>query len=198
MEWRTGDRRRPVLRVVLIAWLGAWLVVGALTAVRIRELTQVSNTLVRSGEALDRAGVALQAVGELPVVGQRTRQLGAEVRATAGEIQRTGAASRRTVAWLSVLLGLAIALIPTSPIVGAYVQERLSLTHQRRAIRSALAAPERHPPLERFLAHRAVQNLPFDVLIAVSADPWGDLAQGSYRHLANAELTRLGLAGERR
>ena len=60
-----------------------------------------------------------------------------------------------------------------------------------------LAAAQPNPLLEQFLANQAVQNLPYDVLSQVSADPWGDLRQGSYRRLANAELTRLGLANRR-
>ncbi len=43
-------------------------------------------------------------------------------------------------------------------------------------------------------AHRAVQNLPFDTLRQVSPDPCADLEHRSYRRLANAGLTRLGLA----
>jgi len=43
-----------------------------------------------------------------------------------------------------------------------------------------------------------VQNLPYDTLREVSADPWGDLRRGSFRRLANAELTRLGLATRQR
>jgi hypothetical protein len=68
---------------------------------------------------------------------------------------------------------------------------------ERRALKRALAESPRDPHLEEFLAHHAVQHLPYDTLRRVSDDPWGDLRRGSFRALANAELTRLGLASRR-
>lgn len=58
-----------------------------------------------------------------------------------------------------------------------------------------MANVDRDPGLEEFLAHRAVHHLPYDTLRQVTADPWADLRSGSFRLLANAELTRLGLTG---
>ncbi len=185
---------RRLVRVGLVAWVLLWIVVGGATAVQIRNLMGLSDTLTESGQALDTAGRALQAVGRAPVIGDAPRRLGDEVREAAREIEGSGASSRQTIAWLSVLLGLSLALIPISSVLGWYLPPRLSTARQRRAIERALAGGHGDQALERFLAHRAVQNLPFDTLRRVTPDPWADLEHGSYRRLANAELTRLGLA----
>lgn len=187
-------RRRHLVTTALALWVVIWLVVGLVTAVQIRRLTEVSDSLVESGVALDTAGAALQSVARLPVIGGDAGRFGDQVRDTAEEIQRAGASSRDTVRLVSLLLGAALVLIPIVPVIGLYAPLRLSLARQRRAVARALAQTEPDPRLEEFLAHRAVQTLPYDTLRQVSADPWGDIRRRSYRHLANAELTRLGLA----
>jgi len=192
-----GAPRNRLVTIAVAVWVIAWLVVGVVTAIQIRNLQEVSDSITESGQALDTAGTALQDIGRLPVVGERPRQLGNQVRHTAAEVQEAGASSRETVRWVSVLLGLALVLIPVVPVVGVYVPLRVARSRRRRAIARALAAPRPDPVLEQFLAHHAVHNLPYDTLREVSADPWGDLQRGSYRRLANAELTRLGLATRR-
>ena len=62
-------RERSLLGVGVAAWVCLWLVLGLLTAAQIRRLSGLSETVVESGEALDAAGRALEALGDLPVVG---------------------------------------------------------------------------------------------------------------------------------
>ena len=188
-----GARRR-VVAVFVVIWIGVWLAVGTITAVQVRRLTEVSDSLVQSGDALDVAGTALQDIGRLPVVGDRPRALGDEVRETADDVHDAGDASRDTVRSVSVLLGLALVLIPVVPVVALYVPLRRAASRERSAVKRALSRSGSDPVLEEFLAHRAVHNLPYDSLTQVTGDPWGDLRRGSFRRLANAELTRLGLA----
>jgi len=190
--------RRRSLSIAVALWVVLWIVVGAVTGFQVRQLTDVSDSLVEAAEALDVAGIALQDIGRLPLVGERPEALGNEVRETAREIDRAGAASRETVRTVSVLLGLALVLIPIVPVVAVYLPLRRVGTRERKALKRALADGGQDPGLEEFLAHRAVQNLPYDTLREVSADPWGDLRRGSFRRLANAELTRLGLATRQR
>ena len=190
--------RRRWLSVVVVLWLVLWLVVGAVTGAQVRELTEVSDSLVESADALDVAGIALQDIGRLPLVGERPKALGNQVRETAREVDRAGTASRETVRTVSVLLGLALVLIPVVPVVAIYLPLRRAGTRERKVVKRVLADGGQDPSLEEFLAHRAVQNLPYDRLQEVSADPWGDLRRGSFRRLANAELTRLGLATRQR
>ena len=192
-----GGARRRIVAAALAFWTVLWLVVGALTGVQIRNLTQVSDSLAKSGRALGTAGTALEALGRLPVVGERPRRLGREVRATAEEVRGAAASSRETVRWVSVLVGVALVVIPVVPVLGVYVVLRVSDRRQRRAVARALEQSPPDPRLEEFLAHRALQHLDYEVLRRVSQDPWADLRNGAYRRLANAELTRLGLARRR-
>lgn len=186
-------RRRHLVTAFISVWVLVWVVVGVFTGLQVHKLTEVSDSLLQSGKALDTAGSALQAVGGLPVVGERAEGFGDEVRTTAEEVQRAGASSRETVQSVSILLGLALVLVPVVPVVALYAPLRVSLARQRAAVARALRQSEQHLRLEEFLANRAVQNLPYDTLSQVSADPWGDLERRAYRQLANAELTRLGL-----
>ena len=190
--------RRRSLAVVVALWVLLWLVAGAVTGYQVRQLTEVSDSLVESAEALDSAGIALQDIGRLPLIGDRPEALGNEVRETAREIDRAGNASRDTVRTVSVLLGLALVLIPIVPVIAVYLPLRRASNRERTAVKRALAGARNDPVLEEYLAHQAVQNLPYSTLRQVSTDPWGDLRRGSFRHLANAELTRLGLATRQR
>ena len=191
---RTVSRQR-LLSVAIGLWALLWLIAGWVTAVQIRNLVQISDSLVESGEALDTAGSGLQAVGRLPLVGERPKELGNEVRSAAQEVQAAGVSSRETIRWVSLLVGAALVVIPVVPAVSLY-GPLFSLARQRRSLSAALANIDQNPRVEEFLATRAVQNLGYDDLLQVSQDPWGDLDRGSYRRLANAELTRLGLAGK--
>jgi hypothetical protein len=49
------------------------------------------------------------------------------------------------------------------------------------------------PVLLRFLANRALLNLSFEEVTAVSQDPFQDVEEGRVEALANRELRRLGL-----
>ncbi len=188
---------RRLLKVGTVAWVCVWLALAIATAVQIHRLSALSDTVVESGEALDAAGRALQAVAELPVVGEATKRLGDRVRTAAGDVEEGGESSRDAVEWLSVLLGLAIVVVPVTSVVAARLPHTLAARRDRRAVEEALRNPEGTPRLEEFLARRAVHHLPYDVLTQVTADPWADLRSGSFRRLANAELTRLRLAGPR-
>lgn len=193
-----SGRRRHLLGGALVVWAVVWIIVGVATGLQVKKLTEVSDSLVQSGEALDTAGAALQEVGRLPLIGEASERFGNDVRATARDVYAAGLSSRDTVQSVSVLLGAALVLIPIVPVLGLYVPLRISLARQRRTVGRALERIDQHPRLEEFLAHRAVQHLPYDTLTRVSTDPWADLQRGSYRHLANAELTRLGLTSRPR
>ncbi len=193
-----GGRGGRLLKAVAAVWSVAWMVLGLVAGVQIWQLSRLSATAVESGEALDSAGAALQLVGRVPVVGPRSRRLGDEVRVAAQRIQESAAASEDDIRRLSVLLGVSIAFIPLAPVVAAYAPLRVARAREARSVRRAWQSAGDDPAFEEFLARRAVQNLPYETLRAVSAHPWQDLEAGNFRLLANAELTRLGLARERR
>lgn len=188
-------RRAGRLRIAVVAWATLWLAIGLSTAVQIWQLSRLSENVVQAGEGLESAGSALKVIGRLPLVGEGPRRLGSEVVETAEEIQESGASTRSNVRRISVLVGTSIVTIPVASVLGWYLPLRAATERDRRGIRQALADARGRRAFEEFLARRALQNVPYETLKKVTGDPWGEFEAGRYRLLANAELTRLGLAG---
>jgi hypothetical protein len=74
-----------------------------------------------------------------------------------------------------------------------YVPFRISRAREVRAIRKAAARAQGDPMFQEYLAHRAVENLPYHRLREITPNPWRDLEEGRHSALADAELDRLGL-----
>ncbi|CAN5609558.1 hypothetical protein BH24ACT11_BH24ACT11_17980 [soil metagenome] len=174
-------------------WLVLWLVMGAWTGYTMWQLSELGDTLTSSGEALESAGTALDALGGVPVVGDRTAELGKQVVDTAADVTRSGGEFKARFRVLAVLIGVSIAAIPTTPVVGLYLPLRLQRRRDLANLRDALAADGDSPRLQRYLAGRAIAALPYTKLTRISDDPWRDLETGHTEALAAAELRRLGL-----
>lgn len=190
-----SPRARRVLDLALLVWVAVWIALGLAVAREVHGLSDLSETVVRTGIAVTESSSALEAVGDIPVVGDRVEEATTRVREAGESAQASGRSSQESVENLSLLLGLAIAVIPSLPIVGFYLPIRWSLAREARAVRQALAHGEEDRMLE-MLAGRAVHTLPYRLLQRVSRDPIGDLRAGRYGPLATAELTRLGLRDE--
>lgn len=174
-----------------VFWVVLWLVVGVWTGATMWQLSHLGDTVADSGRALDDAGRAVEAVADVPLVGDQASELAARVRATASDVQTQGEESRDAVRRLSVLLGLSVAVIPTTPLLGVYAPLRLARARDAAAVRRALDSGA--PGLDAHLATRAVRHLPLPRLLAVTDDPVRDLRDRRFRALADAELRRLGL-----
>ncbi len=111
---------------LVIFWLVLWLVVGAWSGFTIWQLSGLGDTITTSGEALQSAGEALQTVGETPVVGEGPGRLGDQVVSTAADIGVRGQEIKTQLRVLSLLLGLSIMLMPTTPVLGLYLPLRLA------------------------------------------------------------------------
>lgn len=179
---------------VLVAWLLLWLVVGGWTGVTLWQLAELGDTVTSSGRAIASAGEALESLEEVPVVGERPAELGRETLATGTEIQARGQEIKGQVRQLSILLGLAVALIPTTPVLGLYLPLRLSRRRETQALARSLRDHGDDPALDRFLAERALRTLPYDVVHGLVGDPVTAMEDGRTRPLADAELARLGLS----
>lgn len=111
----------PASRSALVAlWCTVWLVVGAWTGYEMWQLSSLSSTVADSGRALDEAGIALESLGQVPFVGDRTAALGADVRANGADIMRSADDAGTSIRRLAVLLGFVIALVPSVPAVVAH------------------------------------------------------------------------------
>lgn len=144
-------RNRTVLMadLAVAAWAIVWIVLGVVVAREVRQLDDLSDTVVTAGEALDQTGDglrgtsdslreihrALQVLESLPIVGREIEEnlqgaadtldgIAAEVEETARSAQASGRVSKESTADLSVILGLAVALVPTLTLLAAYAPFR--------------------------------------------------------------------------
>lgn len=189
----TDARALRVLDGFVAFWVVLWIVLGVLTGNEVQQLTSVSEAAQASARAADRAGEALQSLGDVPFVGDNSRELGDEVRAAAEEVRANAAETSVTLRRLGFLLGASIILIPLTPVVGMYLPNRLARGREVQALRRRLRTRPMDGPLETYLARRALDWLPYNQLRTLSEDPAGDLRDGRHGALARAELIRLGL-----
>jgi hypothetical protein len=172
-----------LLNVGLAIWAAFWIGIAAYTAHEVASLRALSHTVVKAGAATESTGHALAAVGHLPFVGGRISDLAAQAVAAGASARASGAATATTIDQLAVLLGIAIALIPTVPLLALYVPLLIGWRRDRAAVRGAVAKWDGEPELEAYLAQRALAHLSVEELRGSPSDA----------DLAAAELRRLGL-----
>jgi hypothetical protein len=173
-----------------------WIGLAAYTAYEVAALRSLSQTVVKAGTATESTGQALAAVGHLPFVGGQISHLATQAIAAGASARASGASTARTIDRLAVLLGIAIALIPTVPVLALYLPLAVSWRRDRKAVRRAVAQWDGEPELEAFLARRALAHLRFDELRELGyAGREGSVPDAA---LAAAELQRLGLGGPAR
>lgn len=192
---RTADE--PTLRLLdsaVAAWMVLWIVVGAWSGYTTWQLSDLGDTVSSSGGAITSAGNALQSLEGVPVVGEQPAELGRETSATGEEIQARGQEVKGELRQLAVLLGLAIAVMPTTPVLGLYLPLRGARRRERAEIARGLTASGSDAAFDRYLAERAVTHLSWAEVRQIEPDPWQALAGGRHRALADAELHRLGLS----
>jgi hypothetical protein len=195
---RAGARLIHVLDVVIVVWLVGWIVLALLVAREVRNLRQLSDTVVVSGIAVEQTGDLVASLSGVPFVGGQVGQVADRVREAGRSAQVSGRDSRDSTEALSVLLALAVGLVPTLPLLGLYAPLRIAWTRESRAVRRALRDAPDELALREFLARRAVATLPYHELRTVSADPFRDLDEGRFEALARLELGRLGIDGHDR
>lgn len=184
-------RAMRALNVALAIWAAFWIGIAAYTAYEVSALRSLGQTVVKAGTATESTGHALAAVGHLPFVGGRVSRLAAQAIDAGASARASGASTESTVDRLAVLLGVAIALIPTVPLLALYLPLAFGWRRDRNAVRRAVARWDGEPELEAFLAHRALAHLRFDELLKLGyADADGSPPDAE---LAAAELRRLGL-----
>ena len=144
-----------IVDAALVVWVVAWLVAAGVVFAAIRQLEDGGRAVVSAGVGLDEtsrglrrasnglretAG-ALDAIDRLPFVSGNP---GAAVRRTADDVDRFAIRARQTAAdarttgsdaqdaarTLAIVLGLAIALVPTIPLVAFYLLFRPVVAQQ--------------------------------------------------------------------
>jgi hypothetical protein len=194
MDLSGNARGMRILDAVLVVWIGVWIWLGFAIGHEVSNLKAMSDTAVTAGRAVEATGQALRNLEQLPFVGERVAAVDRQIAAAGASAVASGQESRDSIQRLAVLLTVAIAVIPSVPVLAVYVPFRVSRLRDVRTIRRAARRAASDPSFEEFLARRAAENLPYHRLRKVSPHPWQDLEEGRFRPLARAELARLGLA----
>jgi hypothetical protein len=118
LDLRALDVR--VLDAFAVCWTVLWILVGFLVFHEVRGLSSLSDTVVATGRALDTTSSALGAAASLPVVGGRVGELARSAHDLARTAVASGESSRDDVRNLAVLLWIAIAAAPTTPLLVLY------------------------------------------------------------------------------
>lgn len=180
------------LDALVVAWVIAWAVAGLRVADEVDGLTELSATVSSTGGAVAETGEALGSLN-VPLLGDRVDDVAQEVEQTGRETQASGRTARESISDLSTLLGLAVALIPSSPLLVMYVPMRIARTRERRALRRLIRVAGDDPRLEALLAERARHQLSYRRLAHADARPWQPPDEEQCARLAEAERARLGL-----
>ena len=170
----------------------AFVVLGAVAGWQIWSLAELHRSLLEAADALSLTARAVGLVGEVPVVGNGADQLAGSIADTAAQLRTNAFTVQTQVHALAVVVGAAIALLPTIPLVALYFPLRVARAREVAGLRRKLAGPV-DPLLVEHLAHAALRRVPYAELRRVSTQPWRDVEQGRHEHLAAAELRRLGL-----
>ena len=190
---RLPDGRAVLVADVLAAaWVLLWIVLGLVVADAVRQLTGLTDGFGTIGGALGDAADAVAGI-ELPLVGGGLDGAAESLRAAGRDVAASGEASRGTIERTATVLGLAVALVPSLPLLIGYMPPRLGRARETSALRRLVRDGKGDPALDRFLAHRAAETLTYHELRRVSPHPWRDLEQGRYEALADAELRRVGV-----
>lgn len=187
------DRMVLLVDVLVALWVVAWIVVGLRIAAEADGLRDLGESVARTGAAIERTGAALGSL-DLPFVGGEVDEVAAGVVETGRSTQRSAAQAQDSASNLSTLLGVAIALIPSTALLIPYVPLRVARVRERRALALLEQRYGDRPEFERLLADRAVQHLGYRRLLALDVHPWDAAADPDRaQQLADAERARLGL-----
>lgn len=178
------------LDVAMPLWIALWIALGVVIADELRTLTELTVTVGRVGTAARELGDGLDGLSGLPLIGDRLSDPAHAIEQAGASAEASSRTSGRSVRTASTLLGVAIAAIPSIPVLILYLPARLGFARDRRALRQALRATGDDPRLERWLAARAIDRRPYRVALHDANTPWTGVDELDIATLARAELCR--------
>lgn len=182
---------------VLGLWVIVWIGLGVAIGVKLSDLSGLSHTAILTGHAVQALGRSFAVLGGIPLVGGSLGGVASQVQAAGANIAGGGANSLSSIHALSVLLAIAVALLPSVPVFGFYLPVRLGLRREARALRQAVLDHGDDPAFRAFLARRAIDTIGYHRLQGITTMPWANVGgDGGTAELAAAELTRLGIEPE--
>jgi hypothetical protein len=183
-------RWHAVVDLAVIAWAIAWVIMGLRIAEEVQGLSELSGTVIEVGVAAESAGRAIGALSDVPLAGDRLDQPSQDIQAAGRSAIASGRSSRDSVRDLSTLLGIAVAVIPTAPLLFLYLPARVGWWRDRRAVSAALRTG-RDDDVKALLARRAFWSVPYRRLFRYNVA--APLEERDVDRLSAAELRRLRL-----
>ncbi|HET9720307.1 MAG TPA: hypothetical protein VFP55_09540 [Solirubrobacteraceae bacterium] len=177
--------------LALAAWVCAWIAIGVAIGVQVGNLSSLSKTVVKEGLAVHTVGTTLRSLGGIPVIGGPIASDARAVQAAGASAVTSGTSTESTISTLSVLLGIAVALLPTVPVLLIYLPARLGRRQETIAVREALRAHGGSSELREFLAQQALHTLGYRRLSRLGVRIGAALTDEETTVLAEAELRRL-------
>ena len=191
-------RMRVVLDVVLVIWVAIWIWLGTALGGEVAGLRRLSGTIGQVGATVVQSGQLLSSFQGLPLVGSKVGITARQIEKSGHSAINSARVSRESASHLSWMLALAIAVIPSTPVLGLYLPLRVIAIRERRRLARLWSRNADDPEFHRLLARRALSALPYTRLVrAAGPDPWNAYAEGRYAGLVKAELDRWGISRER-
>ena len=186
MDWLLHPRRRAFADALVVTWVVVWALAGYTAGRALDRVSEVTRSAEGAGTAVVHTGESIRDV-DVPVVGTVFKDAGEKVIDAGHDAQAQARDSETSVHRASILLGLAIFLVPTLPLLFTYGPARRYRGRETRALRALLRDHPDDPALDHILATRALAHLPSHRLRALGAPGAAD------RILADAELAREGV-----
>jgi hypothetical protein len=174
--------------LVVAAWAVLWVALALAVVQNTRDVAKLGGTVSQTGSAVSQVGGL---INDIPLLPGDVSGASQSVQAAGASAQVNGTEGQDAADRLAIYLGIAIAIVPSVPIIGLYLPIRVTRIRERRVAQQALAIHASDPQFQEFLARRAVEKLDYEDIMAVSAHPWDDMNQGRFTALATAELHRL-------
>ena len=174
--------------LLVVAWAVLWIALAIGVVQSTRDVAKLGGTVSQTGSAVSQVGSLMN---DIPLLPSDVSGASGSVQAAGASAQVNGAEGEDAANRLGIYLGIAIAIIPSVPIIGLYLPIRITRVRERRVAQRALALHGHDPQFQQFLARRAIEKLEYEDIMAVSAHPWDDMEQGRFTALASAELHRL-------
>jgi hypothetical protein len=190
-------RLATLMDLALAAWVCAWIAIGVVIGIEVSHLSALSKTVVKEGLAVHTVGTSLRGLGGLPLVGGPIASGAKAVQAAGSSAVASGTASESTVSALSVLLALAVAVLPSLPVLVFYLPARLKRRRESATIRRALGDPHQVANLRDFLAARALATLDYNSLSRLGVRGGAALSEDELTALAEEQLRRMDIDPQR-
>ena len=182
-----------VLDVIAVLWVAAWVFVGVRVHDEVEGLQSLSDTIIRTGQGVEDVGGVLRSI-DVPFVGDQIQRAGEEVSGVGADTQASGQQAADSAEELSMLLGLSVALIPSSSLFLFYFPARIAHARERRALHRLTVQARQDPELEHFLARRALMGMSYRRLARMGGKPWRESTDDG--RLTAAEREEIGVSGE--